>query len=328
MPRSPADHFAPVNSIDRLRENNLSGGCKILLVPVDQVTSVPPERLGVVETAVVLAGAGTWSEVLPTRWTQDFKEDWVVKDGLRSAVASLEFIVPKDRVILLDDLWQAGFGRYIVLHYDLNGTIKILGTKKEPAMVRVEQIAHGTQIGKDRNQYKLLVEWNVRRPVPFYLAEPPVADVPATCETLEELIYQSTGPTIWGYMSYLQRVGALEAVDGDELWAVMSTAQQTAAVNSETGSTVFALFTTLHQVQAVNSLTMSVLWAMLNTPNQDALLLAAGAAIIATVDGTTLWGMLDGTQQAAVLAAAGITTVTRINNSGPPYTDIIIDPTP
>jgi hypothetical protein len=61
------------------------------------------------------------------------------------------------------------------------------------------------------------------------------------------------------------------------------------------------------------------------SPGQASVLLNA---LLTGSTGSTIWDALDGTQRTQLLTAAGVITVGRINNSGPPYTDIIIDPTP
>jgi len=66
----------------------------------------------------------------------------------------------------------------------------------------------------------------------------------------------------------------------------------------------------------------ATIWAFISEAQQDAI-----ASIVLSGDGADIWAALSPTQQAEVLVAAGVVTVTRINNSGPPYTDIIIDPT-
>lgn len=178
-----------MNNIERLREHNQPGGCYLQLVPVTGVASVPYERFGVVEDPIVLANGGAWVRVDPTRFTQDFGEKWELKNGARMATATLECDVPKDRVALLYDLYQLGIGRYLVLHHDLNGTTKLLGTKDEPATVRVYQLDHGRGgRANEGNTYRMRIELARSTMCPFYGEAPPPSQVPGECLPVTVLI--------------------------------------------------------------------------------------------------------------------------------------------
>jgi hypothetical protein len=115
-----------------------------------------------------------WTTITPTKFTQDFAEEWVLRDGDQFARASLGFRLPKDRVALLDALWQLKPGRYVVLHHDLNGTVRVMGSKDEPATLRVQQVKHGADPRREGNRYVAMVEVSRRTECPFYLGTPPV----------------------------------------------------------------------------------------------------------------------------------------------------------
>lgn len=168
--------------IERFSGHNQPGGCYLMLVPVSGVESVPQERYGVVETAITLTGDGFWVRIDPTRFTQDFSEKWDMDKGARVARATLECMVPKDRVALLHDLYALGAGRYVVLHHDLNGTTKLIGTKREPAMVRVQLVEHGRGgRANEPNQYRMRIEVARSAMCPFYLQPAPPTQVPGAC---------------------------------------------------------------------------------------------------------------------------------------------------
>lgn len=168
--------------IKRFSGHNQPGGCYLMLVPVTGVESVPQERYGVVETAITLTGDGFWVRIDPTRFTQDFSEKWDMDKGARVARATLECMVPKDRVALLHDLYQLGAGRYVVLHHDLNGNTKLIGTKREPAMVRVQLVEHGRGgRSNEPNQYRMRIEVARATMCPFYLQPAPPTQVPGAC---------------------------------------------------------------------------------------------------------------------------------------------------
>ena len=162
-----------VGNVTRLRESNTAGGCKLQLVPVGLVDTVPPEYYGSIASAITLL-SGNWTLVEPTRLTQEFAEAWQRPNGAQLAVASVAAVIPKDRVSLLHDLWHLHGDRYLVLVHDQNGTIKLMGTKEEPAIVRIEELTHGRDPRGDRNQYQLICTVSRRTACPFYLAVAPV----------------------------------------------------------------------------------------------------------------------------------------------------------
>jgi hypothetical protein len=161
-----------VGNVTRLREANMAGGCKLQLVPVGLVDTVPPEYYGSIASAITLL-SGSWTLVEPTRLTQEFAEAWQRPNGAQLAVASVAAVIPKDRVSLLHDLWHLHGDRYLVLVHDQNGTIKLMGTKQEPAIVRIEELTHGRDPRGDRNQYQLICTVSRRTACPFYLATAP-----------------------------------------------------------------------------------------------------------------------------------------------------------
>lgn len=212
-------------NIERPHPANTPGACYLQLIPVTQVSAVPQEVAGAISTAITVISGGAWITIEPTRFTQEFKESWQLRQGAQVAMASLECLVPKDRVELLHDLYTMGFGRHLVLHHDMNGNIKLLGTKKEPAMVRVELLEHGKGLRSgDANQYRMRVDVARSRMCPFYLQDPPSA-VPV-CETLPQLIAGSDGVTIFGYMTSEQIEDGVQTIPGDDLWNMLTTGQQ------------------------------------------------------------------------------------------------------
>lgn len=162
-----------VGNVTRLREANTAGGCKLQLVPVGLVDTVPPEYYGSIASPITLL-SGSWTLVEPTRLTQEFAEAWQRPNGAQLAVASVAAVIPKDRVSLLHDLWHLHGDRYLVLVHDQNGTIKLMGTKQEPAIVRIEELTHGRDPRGDRNQYQLICTVSRRTACPFYLPDAPV----------------------------------------------------------------------------------------------------------------------------------------------------------
>lgn len=167
--------------IERLTEQNTAGACYLQLIPVDHIETMPTEIRGTISDPIVPKTGKNFITLYPTRWTQDFREDQEDGSGARYSRASLAAVVPKDRVSLLYGLWQMHHGRFVVLHYDLNKTVKVIGTLKEPAQVRMVQLQHGQRPGQGRNQYILEVSVARRTPCPFYLAEPPEVIDPAVC---------------------------------------------------------------------------------------------------------------------------------------------------
>lgn len=158
--------------ITRLRgERNTAGGCRIELVPVDGVAVMPAEVSGTIPigTPIVLATGYSWTVITPTRATQVFGEDWTPLNGARMSRASLEWVISKDRAQLLAQLWELRRMRCLVIHYDENGSAKLMGTQAEPAIVTVTELQHGNGPGQGENKYVLRASSVRGRMCPFYL---------------------------------------------------------------------------------------------------------------------------------------------------------------
>lgn len=168
-------------TIGPLQERNTPGACKLQFIPVHDIETFPAEIRGTLPTEIVPKTGKAFTTIIPTRFTQQFREAWVMVNGDQFAQASLAFNLPKDRPELLDGLWKLKTGRYVVLHHDLNGTIRVMGTKDEPAMVRVQQVDHGGDPRRQGNRYMASVEVSRRTECPFYLATPPVPVEPGVC---------------------------------------------------------------------------------------------------------------------------------------------------
>lgn len=199
-------------SVGPLAEGNTPGACKLQFVAVEKIASFPQELRGTLPTAIVLKDGEVWTTITPTKFTQDFQEEWVIRNGDQFARASLGFRLPKDRVLLLDALWHLKPGRYVVLHHDLNGTIKVLGTKTEPAVVRVEQLQHGADPRREGNRYVLQVEVSRRTECPFYLAAPPPVVPSGQCPTLAQQLAEVNWATIEGLLSSGQLAAAVASL--------------------------------------------------------------------------------------------------------------------
>lgn len=191
----------------------MAGGCKVQLIPVSLVTAVPLAVRGTISTAITTAVGATWDTYTPTLFTQAFNEAWTREEAMRVARAELGFVIPKDRALLLDGLWDLQRERFLVLHHDRNGTVKLMGTKSEPATVTMTVLKHGADPLGERNQYELRVTVARREECPFYLAAPPAVWVPGgvVCETLGELMAPEDGGDLWALMTAPQQAAALVA---------------------------------------------------------------------------------------------------------------------
>lgn len=196
-------------TVERLRETNNAGACYLQLVPAADIDTFPEEVRGALISAITLLSGLGWITVHPTKWTQDFDENWLKKDGATYSEATLACVIPKDRVELLYGLWQLHQGRFVVLHHDLNKTVKVLGSKEYPAMVNVVKLKHGSKPGQDRNQYELQVSVTRRTACPFYEATPPAIGVPGDCPTLAEQI----APLAWSAIEALLDEDQLAAAE-------------------------------------------------------------------------------------------------------------------
>jgi hypothetical protein len=183
--------------------SNSPGACKLLVIPVTNVVSVPPETQSRIDTEIPLIGA-SWVSITGTRWTHEFEEVWDRSSGTVVAKASVAMEVPKDELLKLEQFWSMGRGRFLVLNFDRNGTVKLMGTKDEPAMVTIQRLGHGARYG-DPNAYELRVTCTRGTKCPFYL--PPIPEVPPPpwCPSLYTMLSVQTGGYVWGLLSDVQR---------------------------------------------------------------------------------------------------------------------------
>lgn len=193
-------------------EGNMPGACTLWLVPVDWIDTWPAEFNGVIADAIGLKTDRQWVEISAVKWTQEFAEEWRLDNGRQVAHASVSLEIPKDRPGVLHGLWLLKFGRYVVLHKDLNGQVKVMGTPSEPAMVRVEDVHHGRHPSNTTNGYLVTVQVARRSKCPFYEATPPQYQDPSWCPTLMDLIPQTTWEAIEPLLTAQQRIDAITSL--------------------------------------------------------------------------------------------------------------------
>jgi hypothetical protein len=217
--------------IGPLQEQNTPGACYLQFALVDDVLTFPQEVRGTLPTAIVLREGKEWTTINPRKWTQAFRESWETRDGDQFSVATLAFELAKDRSALLHGLWTLKPGRYVVLHHDLNGTVKVLGTLDEPAVVRVRALQHGGDPRREGNKYVALVEVSRRTECPFYLATPPQPGVPGDCPSLAVQIAAVDWATIEALLSSGQLAAAVASLcDSCPTLAVLIAAESWATI--------------------------------------------------------------------------------------------------
>lgn len=165
--------------IPRLNTRNRVGLCHLDVVDVREVVSVPDEVEGNIAGNVTLADDSTWSRVQLDDDNGLLDEVWEMVQGSPTARCSVQGLIPKDRLELLPALWKLHKNRYLVLATTRNGDRLLLGTKEEPAQVRVARRALGEEM-TDRNVYYYQVEVERRSPVPFYLGTAAVTSTPSS----------------------------------------------------------------------------------------------------------------------------------------------------
>lgn len=164
------------------------GGCKLQLVAYDKIVTFPPAQGGVISNVIPLIGA--WETILPTVYTQEYQESWTYENGAPVCQVSLACNIPKDRALLLQSLWDLSSTRFVALNYDRNGTVKVIGTKAEPAQVRITALTHGAKAG-DRNTYQLQITCMRSEQSPFYTGGLPPDGLPGVCAPVT--VYSAAG---------------------------------------------------------------------------------------------------------------------------------------
>lgn len=199
------------STIGPIEERNMPGACRLMLVPVEHISVFPAEVNGTLQ-AISLVPDTAWMEITGTKWSQEFVESWNLENGNQVSRATCALELPKDRPALLAGLWALKAQRHVVLHYDMNGTIKVMGSKSQPATVRVVKLEHGNDPRNSANRYALQVNVVRGSACPFYLATPPTAGVPPACPTLGQLLASSTWEEIHSLLSGAQLAAAEAAI--------------------------------------------------------------------------------------------------------------------
>lgn len=137
--------------------------CKIELIEVADVNTLPDAVNGKLIGEVSLVDEKTWDEIYFIKDTAHFVEQPVVADGGEAYRMVVKWNVPKDTVANLSYLINTRKKRYVARLTPLTGNVLIAGTKEEPCAFSHSQRDIGAE-GPDRNQF--LVELNLTRSVP------------------------------------------------------------------------------------------------------------------------------------------------------------------
>ncbi len=133
------------------KEGTNSGSiCKLEIVDVDKVSSDALTLNGVVITNVSLSAGENWEEVY---FTQD-SAHLVERHNGEHHDLKVTWRSPKDSTNSISYLQTLKRRRYLARITDLNGTVKIAGTKEEPCAIKHVMRDHG-QNARDSNHYNL-----------------------------------------------------------------------------------------------------------------------------------------------------------------------------
>jgi hypothetical protein len=226
------------STIKRESDRNTPGACMLQFARAEDIETFPEESFGVIADEIELVADAAWITVHGVQFTQEFQEEWQHEGGDQMAVASLGFVLSKDRPALLAGLYGLKPGRYVVLHHDLNKQVKVIGTKEEPAQLRVQRLEHGLGgTGGGRNAYEGLVTVSRRTACPFYQATPP-DPVPNECPTVSQQLSELNAAQIAVILSNLGLTEAVQAQICQTLCAMLDAAIVLGEVDPEADITM------------------------------------------------------------------------------------------
>ncbi len=145
-----------INS-DEFTQDNLGGGKRLLFVPVADVESISPIWRNSIESSIVLKPGKQFYELIFILDTLRFKENRKVSSGATTYTVTITGILPKSRVELYAMLQNFDSKRFILVYVDKNGTQRLVGSIRNPAIFNDSDANDG---GRTEIRNELVVEFN------------------------------------------------------------------------------------------------------------------------------------------------------------------------
>lgn len=156
-----------ISNIERLQEQNVGGGNKLLILFSEDVDTFPDIIDENIEDDIVPISGINWTTLQFTQNTLSYTDSPVDVDGREGFLSKAAGIIPKDRLEVQQKIAVCRDKRVVCLVYSNNGTVKCIGTKKRPALMTVAAIDHkaGTN---ERNEYSIEIYSQQGYMSPFY----------------------------------------------------------------------------------------------------------------------------------------------------------------
>lgn len=157
-----------INNIDGLENSPNAGGAPWFQVVLpNDVATIPDVVLDQITTAITLNSGAFAYNVNPTVGTVGFTENTENVRGRTVYSGRFSFSIPKDRADILNYTKHLNNKGVIAIVRDANGQKRLMGTKDQPAYMRMVTRTLGTTTG-GRNQYQFEIVLSSPDPIPFY----------------------------------------------------------------------------------------------------------------------------------------------------------------
>lgn len=143
-----------ISNIERLNEQNVGGGKKLLILFVEDVDVFPDIIDENIEDDIVPVSGINFTTIYFTQNTLSFTDTPINVDGREGFLSRITGIIPKDRLEIQKKLSICREKRVVCLYYSNNESVKCIGSKKKPALMTILAIDHKAG-NSERNEYSI-----------------------------------------------------------------------------------------------------------------------------------------------------------------------------
>lgn len=144
--------------------NGLGGICKLRIIDVDDVPSMPDAINGIISTAV--GDSGDWLDLPLQTQSAEANERQVDESGSAYPFL-LTVILRRLSAAKHKTLYDKSYKRFLLDYTDLTGNRRLIGTKEEPVAMRLPR-NETRRMAKDSPEYQVSFVCATRREHPYY----------------------------------------------------------------------------------------------------------------------------------------------------------------
>jgi len=121
-----------INDITRHTDDNIGGNFKFKFTPVNNIQSIAAISNGAIHTEIKLYAGSRWYEGYATPESMNFSDQQQSSEHGAFHKKTFKGVIPKNRPELIDLFNSMKDRRFILIVYDNNGLIRLVGNKTEP----------------------------------------------------------------------------------------------------------------------------------------------------------------------------------------------------